>query len=163
PVLPPGTRLRFGALGAVVVDRSALSPRLVRVTFDVVGDALWAALYREGRPVQYSHVPDRLPLWAVQTVYAGRPWAFEMPSAARRDGHHRSAHRRPSSPARRRRHPLGRARAGREPLRAPRRLRGGAPAGRRLGPRGPPGPAPARDGRRDAGAAGISAPSCPWW
>ncbi len=47
------------------------------------GDALWAALYREGRPVQYSYLAHDLPLWAVQTVYAARPWAFEMPSAGR--------------------------------------------------------------------------------
>ena len=47
------------------------------------GDALWAALYREARPVQYSYLAHELPLWAVQTVYAGRPWAFEMPSAGR--------------------------------------------------------------------------------
>jgi S-adenosylmethionine:tRNA ribosyltransferase-isomerase len=53
------------------------------VAFDATGDALWAALYREGRPIQYAHARGPLPLWAVQTVYAGRPWAFEMPSAGR--------------------------------------------------------------------------------
>jgi S-adenosylmethionine:tRNA ribosyltransferase-isomerase len=79
----PGARLRFGGLGAEVVARSTLSPRLVELRFDVEGAALWAALYREGRPVQYSYLAHELPLWAVQTVYAGRPWAFEMPSAGR--------------------------------------------------------------------------------
>jgi S-adenosylmethionine:tRNA ribosyltransferase-isomerase len=79
----PGARLRFGALGAEVAARSARSPRLVELRFDVEGAALWAALYREGRPVQYSYLAHELPLWAVQTVYAGRPWAFEMPSAGR--------------------------------------------------------------------------------
>jgi S-adenosylmethionine:tRNA ribosyltransferase-isomerase len=83
PSLAPGDRLRFGSLGAVIVARAPLSPRLVALRFDVDGDALWAALYREARPIQYSYLAHELPLWAVQTVYAGRPWAFEMPSAGR--------------------------------------------------------------------------------
>jgi S-adenosylmethionine:tRNA ribosyltransferase-isomerase len=33
--------------------------------------------------VQYAHVPEPLELWDVQTSYAGRPWAVEMPSAGR--------------------------------------------------------------------------------
>ncbi|HEY8073624.1 MAG TPA: S-adenosylmethionine:tRNA ribosyltransferase-isomerase, partial [Labilithrix sp.] len=45
--------------------------------------AIWAALYRVGRPVQYAHVPARLALWDVQNAYASRPWALEMPSAGR--------------------------------------------------------------------------------
>jgi len=83
PATAEGTRLAFGTLGATVGRRSALSPRLVDLRFDRQGDALWTALYREGRPVQYSHLAHDLPLWAVQTVYAARPWAFEMPSAGR--------------------------------------------------------------------------------
>jgi S-adenosylmethionine:tRNA ribosyltransferase-isomerase len=31
--------------------------------------------------VQYSYLRDALELWHVQTAYAGRPWAVEMPSA----------------------------------------------------------------------------------
>jgi len=86
PAVAPGDRLRFGALEAEVVAPSSLSRRLVALRF--LGspdepDAVWAALYREGRPVQYSYLAHELPLWAVQTVYAGRPWAFEMPSAGR--------------------------------------------------------------------------------
>jgi S-adenosylmethionine:tRNA ribosyltransferase-isomerase len=83
PPLEPGARLSFGALGAVVVARAPLSPRLVELAFDARGDQLWAALYREGRPVQYSYLAHELPLWAVQNSYAARPWAFEMPSAGR--------------------------------------------------------------------------------
>jgi len=83
PNVAAGTRLRFGALGATVGRQPAVSPRLVELRFDLEGDALWAALYREGRPVQYAHLAHDLPLWAVQTVYAARPWAFEMPSAGR--------------------------------------------------------------------------------
>jgi S-adenosylmethionine:tRNA ribosyltransferase-isomerase len=33
--------------------------------------------------VQYAHRAAPLPLWAVQTVYASRPWSAEMPSAGR--------------------------------------------------------------------------------
>jgi S-adenosylmethionine:tRNA ribosyltransferase-isomerase len=83
PAAAEGTRLAFGSLGATVGRRATLSPRLVELRFDREGDALWAALYKEGRPVQYSHLAHDLPLWAVQTAYAARPWAFEMPSAGR--------------------------------------------------------------------------------
>jgi S-adenosylmethionine:tRNA ribosyltransferase-isomerase len=83
PDLADGARLRFGALSATVGRRATLSPRLVELRFDREGDAFWAALYQEGRPVQYSHLAHDLPLWAVQTAYAARPWAFEMPSAGR--------------------------------------------------------------------------------
>jgi S-adenosylmethionine:tRNA ribosyltransferase-isomerase len=96
PPLAPGARLSFGSLRARIVARSPLSPRLVALRFAVAGDgaagptalrtdmdSIWAAIYREGRPVQYSYLAHPLPLWAVQTVYAARPWAFEMPSAGR--------------------------------------------------------------------------------
>lgn len=89
PVLPVGAGLRFGASGALraeIVAVSPLSPRLVRLRFRPSGggdDDVWARLYRQGRPVQYSYLAHELPLFAVQTVYAARPWAFEMPSAGR--------------------------------------------------------------------------------
>lgn len=53
------------------------------VSTDVSGDALWQALYAAGAPIQYAHRPELLPLYAVQTAYAARPWAVEMPSAGR--------------------------------------------------------------------------------
>src|SRR5262249_27831693 len=81
PALEADTTLSFGALSARGVQRG--SGRLVRLRFDREGAALWAALYRAGRPVQYSYLARELPLWAVQTVYATRPWAAEMPSAGR--------------------------------------------------------------------------------
>ncbi len=81
--LPVGARLRFRALVAQIAARAPASPRLVDLRFSAAGDELWAALYRAGRPVQYSYLAHDLPLWAVQTVYAARPWAFEMPSAGR--------------------------------------------------------------------------------
>lgn len=72
---------RLEGVGATVV--AVEHPRLVTLRFDLDGDALWRALYRLGRPVQYSYAAADLPLWAVQTPYAGRPWAMEMPSAGR--------------------------------------------------------------------------------
>jgi len=66
----------------LIVNDAATVPASLR-GHDDAGNALWAALYCEGRPVQYSYLAHDLPLWAVQTVYAARPWAFEMPSAGR--------------------------------------------------------------------------------
>jgi S-adenosylmethionine:tRNA ribosyltransferase-isomerase len=83
PPLAAGAELMFGTLGARLVERSPISPRLVTLRFDASGAALWAGIYESGRPVQYSYLAHELPLWAVQTAYAGRPWAFEMPSAGR--------------------------------------------------------------------------------
>lgn len=75
------------ALFARVVRVSSFSGRLVDLDFGVAGHGalgtVWQALYRVGRPVQYAHVPERLALWDVQNVWAGRPWAVEMPSAGR--------------------------------------------------------------------------------
>ena len=83
PTMATGARLRFGELSAEVVSVALLSPRLVDVRFDRAGEALWRALYAVGRPVQYAHHDHDLALWSVQTAYAGRPWAVEMPSAGR--------------------------------------------------------------------------------
>ncbi len=84
PRVNPGTRLRFADdLEATVESISTVSPRLVTLRFAQSGAALWGALYRHGRPVQYSYLEAPLPLDAVQTGYAARPWASEMPSAGR--------------------------------------------------------------------------------
>ncbi len=68
---------------ATVDEVSARSSRLVTARFTPEGDRFWRALYAHGRPVQYAHVAGDLALWHVQTVYAGRPWAVELPSAGR--------------------------------------------------------------------------------
>ncbi|WP_223638164.1 S-adenosylmethionine:tRNA ribosyltransferase-isomerase [Corallococcus sp. EGB] len=81
PELPVGARLDLGGLIARVVEVLPPSPRLLRVAFDRRGAALWQALYTAGRPVQYAHTAGPLALWHVQTLYASRPWAAEMPSA----------------------------------------------------------------------------------
>lgn len=84
PRVNAGTRLRFADdLEAAVESVSTVSPRLVTLRFAQSGAALWSALYRHGRPVQYSYLKEPLPLDAVQTGYAARPWASEMPSAGR--------------------------------------------------------------------------------
>ena len=77
-VLLAGRGTAFAATVAVVRDR--------RVELDADtpdADLLWQALYAAGRPVQYAHRSALLPLDAVQTAYAARPWAAEMPSAGR--------------------------------------------------------------------------------
>lgn len=80
---PPRVRwLRAGALRAAV-HASDEHARRATLVCDLRGDALVRALYAHGRPIQYAHVPELLPLWAVQTPYASRPWSVEMPSAGR--------------------------------------------------------------------------------
>ena len=83
PRCPVGTRIVLEGLVATVTRVHDASWRLVDIVFDRRGDALWSALYRVGKPVQYAHVSAPLALWDVQNVYAGRPWALEMPSAGR--------------------------------------------------------------------------------
>jgi S-adenosylmethionine:tRNA ribosyltransferase-isomerase len=81
PPLQVGDRLAFDGLGAQVVEVDPASSRLLCVAFDSDGDALWRALYRAGRPVQYAYLRAPLELWHVQTSFAARPWAAEPPSA----------------------------------------------------------------------------------
>jgi S-adenosylmethionine:tRNA ribosyltransferase-isomerase len=84
PRLAPGARIAFADdLVAVVELVSPLSPRLVTLRFAGAADGIVGALYRVGRPVQYAHVRAPLELSQVQTAYAARPWAAEMPSAGR--------------------------------------------------------------------------------
>lgn len=85
PSMTAGDRLIFvsGADGfeATIVAVSVISRRLVTLRFDREGSAFWDALYRSGRPIQYSYLSGPLDLWDVQTPYASRPWAAEPPSA----------------------------------------------------------------------------------
>jgi S-adenosylmethionine:tRNA ribosyltransferase-isomerase len=83
PLLALGDVITIGSASLSVSAVSALSPRLVELSWPQgVGDR-FALLYRVGRPVQYSYVAEPLALWDVQTPFAARPWAVEMPSAAR--------------------------------------------------------------------------------
>jgi S-adenosylmethionine:tRNA ribosyltransferase-isomerase len=77
---PLGTHVTIAGLPASVVGQDG---RLVELTVRADPDALWQALYAHGRAIQYAHRREQLPLYAVQTAYAARPWAAEMPSAGR--------------------------------------------------------------------------------
>jgi S-adenosylmethionine:tRNA ribosyltransferase-isomerase len=84
PRLRKGSKVLFGTdFIATVESVSTLSPRLVELRFDREGDGFWGALYRTGHPVQYAYEQEPLPLAKMQTPYATRPWAAEMPSAGR--------------------------------------------------------------------------------
>lgn len=81
PALAAGDVLTLG--GGLRARVEAVSGRQASLHLDRDGDALWQAIYAAGRPVQYAHRAAPLPLWAVQTAYAARPWSAEMPSAGR--------------------------------------------------------------------------------
>lgn len=80
PLLAVGERVQIGGFAATVI---AAAGRRVELIATLAGDDLWQAIYAQGAPVQYAHRPEQLPLYAVQTAYAARPWAAEMPSAGR--------------------------------------------------------------------------------
>ncbi len=82
-------RVAGGAI-AQVLALDARSPRLVTLAFEgdaasaqAASEAMWRAIYAEGRPVQYAYVEGPLALWHVQSSFAARPWAVESPSAGR--------------------------------------------------------------------------------
>lgn len=83
PSARPGDAFRFGDAQARLVAPDPRSDRLWRVRFEATGAELLTTLYRWGRPIQYSYQAHDLPLGAVQTPFAARPWAAEMPSAGR--------------------------------------------------------------------------------
>lgn len=79
--LSAGDRLTIAADWGAEVRRIEADGRRATLRFDGHGAAFWHRLYRYARPIQYRHLQDTLPLWHVQTRYAARPWATEMPSA----------------------------------------------------------------------------------
>jgi S-adenosylmethionine:tRNA ribosyltransferase-isomerase len=91
PPLAAGDLVRLGRFTATITATiTAARGRLVELDAHLPGatalarrDALWQALYAAAAPVQYAHRTDTLSLWSVQTAYASRPWAVEMPSAGR--------------------------------------------------------------------------------
>lgn len=84
PPLELGEVLRVGPqLRATVLGHSQRSQRWIDLQFDLRDAALWRALYAWGKPVQYAYRTEPLALWSVQTAYATRPWASEMPSAGK--------------------------------------------------------------------------------
>jgi S-adenosylmethionine:tRNA ribosyltransferase-isomerase len=87
PALSAGARVTLGGLGppaGLAATVAAARGRAVELVADAPdAGALWRALYEAGTPVQYAHRAEPLALWSVQTAYAARPWAMEMPSAGR--------------------------------------------------------------------------------
>jgi S-adenosylmethionine:tRNA ribosyltransferase-isomerase len=84
PAVTAGDALRVGGdLAAEVLGVSPISPRIIELRFNRSAAELWWALYREGKPVQYSYLRAPLELWHTQTRYAARPWCVEAPSAGR--------------------------------------------------------------------------------
>jgi S-adenosylmethionine:tRNA ribosyltransferase-isomerase len=81
PELASGDRLMLGPLAATVVATLG-HPRLAVVRFEGSPDEIWAGLARHGRPIQYAHIDRPLAMWDVWTSIAGRPVAFEAPSAS---------------------------------------------------------------------------------
>ena len=79
-----GTVLAIGdAFSAEIISVSAESERLVNLSFSRTGAEMWNGIYAYGKPIQYSYLKHDLAAWSVQTAYASRPWAVEMPSAGR--------------------------------------------------------------------------------
>ena len=83
PLVSVGTVLRLATMQAEVVAIDPRSPRLVELRFSLDGDALWKALYTEGRPIQYAYHRAPLARWSVQNSYGARPVAMELPAAGR--------------------------------------------------------------------------------
>lgn len=84
PTLVRGQRVVVdGGVALVVEEVDVSSPRLVTFRIDGPPSALLVGLYDRGEPIRYSYLEAPLELWDVQTPYAGRPWASEMPSAGR--------------------------------------------------------------------------------
>jgi S-adenosylmethionine:tRNA ribosyltransferase-isomerase len=80
PHLKIDDKLLLGSLTATitaVLDH----PRLVTVKLHGDAREIWRGIARDGRPIQYAHVPQRLELWDVWTAIAGAPAACESPSA----------------------------------------------------------------------------------
>jgi len=80
----PGSVLRIAQdFTAEVIEVSTAVDRIVILRFSRRGADMWTAIYDHGRAIQYAYMNTELALWSVQTVYASRPWAAEMPSAGR--------------------------------------------------------------------------------
>lgn len=79
--LAAGARLEVADLPATVLEVSRTHVRLFELRFESDADTVWAAIYRRGRPIQYAHLLQPLPLWSVQSPFAARPWSAELPSA----------------------------------------------------------------------------------
>jgi S-adenosylmethionine:tRNA ribosyltransferase-isomerase len=80
PAIAVHDALALGPLSATVTQVLGHA-RLVALHFSGSSDEIWAGIAQHGRPVQYAHEQSPLALWDVWTALAGRPVAFEPPSA----------------------------------------------------------------------------------
>lgn len=80
PSLTPGDKLALGPLRAVVIAVLG-HPRMVELEFQHEPEEIWEGIARNGRPIQYAHVPEPLAIWDTWTCIASAPVAFEAPSA----------------------------------------------------------------------------------
>ena len=80
PALYRGDALRLGPLRATALAVLA-HPRLIEIRFENPVADIWEGLARHGRPIQYAYVPQPLAIRDTWTRFAGRPAAFEAPSA----------------------------------------------------------------------------------
>ena len=80
PALHVGDTLQLGSLQATVAELQD-HPRLIVLRFRGSADEIWRGLAREGRPIQYAHVPTPLAIWDTWTPIAGPLAAYEPPSA----------------------------------------------------------------------------------
>jgi S-adenosylmethionine:tRNA ribosyltransferase-isomerase len=82
PTVSVGDCLQIASnFAAEVVAVSDVSDRLVTIRFNRNETQMWNGIYAYGCPIQYSYLKHDLALWSVQTCYASRPAAIEMPSA----------------------------------------------------------------------------------
>jgi S-adenosylmethionine:tRNA ribosyltransferase-isomerase len=80
PIVRSGDQLLIGSIVATI-EAVLDHPRLVCLRFDASTAAIWRTLAVHGRPIQYSHLRERLALWDVWTPIAAAPVAYEPPSA----------------------------------------------------------------------------------
>jgi S-adenosylmethionine:tRNA ribosyltransferase-isomerase len=80
PSVAPGERLLLGPLVARI-EAVLGHPRLLQLRFEGDAASIWSGLARQGRPIQYAYMKPPLALWDVWAPVAGRPAAFEPPSA----------------------------------------------------------------------------------
>lgn len=80
PELQVSDTLQLGSLYATVVGLLD-HPRLIVLRFGGSAEEIWRGMAREGRPIQYAHVPTPLAIWDTWTPIAGPLAAYEPPSA----------------------------------------------------------------------------------
>jgi S-adenosylmethionine:tRNA ribosyltransferase-isomerase len=79
PKLIAGDTITLGTDLSIIVDE-VIDRRILAVQF--LSKNLIGALYRYGRPIQYSYHKNPLAIWDQQTIFSGPPISVEPPSAS---------------------------------------------------------------------------------